>query len=453
MEKTISIIIRTKNEERWIRSCLASVFNQDFKDFEVIIVDDGSQDRTIDKAKQFPVRVVNYSGDFRPGKAINLGIRNSSGKYIVCLSGHSIPVNSQWLGNLVKEIEPQDVAGVYGRQEPLHFSSDLDKRDLLYIFGLEKKIQAKDSFFHNANSIIKREVWEKIPFSEEIEHIEDRIWAKEVLKQGYKIVYAPSASVYHYHGIYQNANPERASEIVEIIEKIEPKNHNQGVDISRLKVAGIIPAKGNVQYLGGRPLVEYAVKRAFQSKYLNLVAVTTDNPEIADIARNLGVHFVFIYPQELTEEHVEIREVLKFVISEFEKMEIIPDIISYISPTYPFRPKGLIDEVIDKLMNGGYDSVLPVLPEYRACFIREEDKFKRLDKGFIPSKFKEPIYTGLSGLCTASYVDIIKKGQDRLGERLGIIEIDNLLYYIDVGKAKSKEIAEALIKDWWSKNQ
>jgi rhamnosyltransferase len=453
MEKTVSIIISTKNEERWIGNCLTSVFGQDFKDFEVILLDSGSRDRTVEKAKNFDVKVINYGGDFRPGKAINLGIRNSSGKYIVLLSGHCIPVNNQWLSNLIKEIKEPDVAGVYGRQEPLHFSSDLDKRDLLYTFGPEKKIQTRDSFFHNANSIIKKSVWEEIPFDEDVLYIEDRLWAKKVLEKGCKIVYTPEARVYHYHGLWHNASPERAKEIIGIMEKSEPKLNQNSIDITKLKVAGLIPAKGKVEYLGGRPLIEYAILRALESKYLNFIVVTTDNPEIADIARNLGVHHIFIYPPELTDEHVEIGDILKYAISQFEKMEIIPDIIAYISPTYPFRPKGLIDEVVAKLINGGYDSIIPVLAEYRAYFAREDGKLKRLDKGYIPSKFKEPLYAGLSGLITASYVDIIKKGQDRLGERIGMIEVDNLLYYIDVGKAKAREMAEILIKDWWPKNQ
>lgn len=283
-------------------------------------------------------------------------------------------------------------------------------------------------------------------------HIENLIWGKEAIKQGYKIIYSPDASVYHHHGIHHNADPKRCREVVEILEKLEPSKNKKGVGIHQSKVAGVIPFKGKVEYLGGKPLIEYTIKRAFESKYLNLIAVTTDNPKIADIARNLGIHFIFIYPPELTDEHVEIKEILKYAISEFEKMEIIPDIITYLSPTYPFRPKGLIDGVIDKLMNGGYDSVLPVMPEYRLCWTTEEGKLKRIDKGFIPSKFKEPIYIGTSGLGAASYVDVIRRGQDRLGERIGTVELDNLLYSIDVGKLKGKEIAESLIKNWWSEN-
>ena len=176
----VSIIIRTKNEERWISSCLRAVYSQTYKNVEVIVVDNNSTDQTIKKAKQFPVKVVTID-DFLPGKAINDGIRASTGDVLVCLSGHCVPVNNNWLQELITDLEDETVAGVYGRQEPLSYSSNFDKRDLIIVFGLDKKVQIKDSFFHNANSAFRRAVWEKFPFDEEITNIEDRLWGGQVI--------------------------------------------------------------------------------------------------------------------------------------------------------------------------------------------------------------------------------------------------------------------------------
>ena len=89
--KLVSIIIRTKNEEKWIASCLRSVFKQTYRNFEVIIVDNESTDKTLEKAKKFDVKIISIK-NFIPGKAINDGIRASKGEFIVCLSGHCIPV-------------------------------------------------------------------------------------------------------------------------------------------------------------------------------------------------------------------------------------------------------------------------------------------------------------------------------------------------------------------------
>ena len=64
----VSIIIRTKNEERWISSCLEAVFSQDYTDFEVIIVDNETEDRTLKKANQFPISEVVSVKEYFPGK-------------------------------------------------------------------------------------------------------------------------------------------------------------------------------------------------------------------------------------------------------------------------------------------------------------------------------------------------------------------------------------------------
>ena len=130
--KTVSVIIRTLNEERWILSCLSSVFNQSFNNIEVLRVDNQSKDKTIKKASVFDIKVLTIE-EYKPGKALNLGVRESKGDIIVCLSGHCIPTENSWLENLVRNLDNPEIAGVYGRQEALSFSADEDKRDLKFI--------------------------------------------------------------------------------------------------------------------------------------------------------------------------------------------------------------------------------------------------------------------------------------------------------------------------------
>ena len=84
----ISIIIRTKNEERWIGSCLEALSRQSRSDFEVVLVDNNSTDKTVDKALNYGVILVNID-EYRQGAAINRGIEASNGDVIVVLSLHS----------------------------------------------------------------------------------------------------------------------------------------------------------------------------------------------------------------------------------------------------------------------------------------------------------------------------------------------------------------------------
>ena len=79
---------------------------------------------------------------FFPGKAINLGIKKSKGKFIAMISGHCIPKDKFWIQNLLKNFTSKNIAGVYGKQEPLDISDPNDVRDLIYLFGKDNHIDS-----------------------------------------------------------------------------------------------------------------------------------------------------------------------------------------------------------------------------------------------------------------------------------------------------------------------
>lgn len=446
----VSIIIRTYNEERWISLCLKSVFNQDYKGFEVLIVDNNSTDMTLAKAKAFDVKILKIE-EYLPGKALNLGISASNGEFICSLSGHCIPVNNKWLSNLIRNFDNKEIAGVYGRQEPMASSSDFDKRDLLNLFGLDKKIQIKDSFFHNANSMIRRDIWEKIPFDEEVTNIEDRVWAKKVLKKGYKIIYEPEASVYHYHGIHQDNDAQRCFNVVKILESLELKNIRK-LDIKNLNIVALIPIKGEVQYLNGRPLLEYTIERCKQSQFINRIIVSTDNPELTKLAKDLGAEAPFLRKKELSQEFIDLEKVLQFSLDEIEKLNVIADILVILEVTYPFRQRDLLDNMIQQLIDKGLDTVIPMRKEYKSCWINKNNEIKRIDEGFIPRTLKEPLYVGLVGLGCVTHPVFIREGR-RLGDKVGFVEVSDSYSSIEVRNKSDLNLADKIIADWWEKNK
>ena len=220
--KRISVIIRSKNEEKWLASCLYAVRNQNYSDIEIIVVDNESIDNTVAIAKKYDAVLVKISDEeFNYSYALNKGIQVATGDFIAILSGHCIPVNEWWLNTLKANFDCSDIAGVYGRQEPMSDSSPFDKRDLWMTFGLDRKVQVKDFFFHNANSMILKEIWKKLPFNTDINGLEDRGWAKRILELGYKIVYEPYASVYHHHGLHHSGSVKRVERVVKVLESIQ----------------------------------------------------------------------------------------------------------------------------------------------------------------------------------------------------------------------------------------
>ena len=446
-----SIIIRTKNEERWIGACLRSVFSQTYPNFEVILVDNLSTDQTVAKARQFDLELVEID-EFRPGKAINDGIRASKGEVLVCLSGHCIPVDDHWLENLVAELGDQDVAGVYGRQVPLSFSSAYDKRDLAIVFGLDKKVQHKDSFFHNANSAFRRATWEQFPFDEEVTNIEDRVWGKQVVAAGYSIVYEPEASVYHHHGIHQDLDPERAERVVQIMEQIDGPASDGGHNAEELDVLVIIPVKGPPRYCGGKPLLGYTVEHALGAPHVDQVIVATDNEETAQLARQLGAEAPFLRPAQLSESYVGIGEVLQWSLEKIEEINGVPDLVVVMEETHPFRPNGLINDMIERVLSEGLDTVMAAKLEGRRLWLESGNKTQQLgDARFTPRQLKDShTYVGLFGLGCVTHPSFLRSGEP-LGPKLGIYDVNDPFSAVELRDDGTLDLAGRLIDDWHAK--
>ena len=87
-----------------VKSVFRKVSSQNYKNFEIIIVDNQSKDKTLKIAKKYNVKILKIR-KFFPGKAINMGIDKSKGEIIICLSAHCIPLDNFWLNNLIKDLK------------------------------------------------------------------------------------------------------------------------------------------------------------------------------------------------------------------------------------------------------------------------------------------------------------------------------------------------------------
>jgi rhamnosyltransferase len=445
----ISIIVRTKNEERWIRECLRRIQSQTRKDVEIVLVDNHSSDLTVQRAEQtWPgIKVVQVE-NYRPGLAINEGIRASQGEYIAILSAHCLPVDDKWLETLVANCQDQTVAGVYGRQIPTSYSSAFDKRDLMVTFGLDKRVQKKDIFFHNANSLIRRELWEKYPFDEEVGNIEDRVWAKQVIDAGYVLVYEPEAAVYHYHGIYQNNDQQRvegAVRVMEILDDGQQVIEKDPIDPQTLEITAIIPARASNGIDLNEVLLKKTIESAKSSEYIDRIILATDDAKMAKKAEAWGADAPFLRPAELSAPSVRSDEVLQYALKELEKDAYYPDLIVPLELTYPFRPQGLLDRLIERLLDLGLDTAIAALSEHRPYWSKNANGFVLSEEYAHAREERTPLYVGLLSLGCVTYAEFVRQGS-RLGPRIGIYEVDDPFAAIEIREAKDLELLE-LLKD------
>ena len=196
-----SIIIRAFNEERWLPEVFVALKKQQYRDFEVLLVDSGSVDRTREIAASNGARIVRLrSEDFTFGHSLNVGVSEARGRLIAILSAHAIPEGDAWLERLVAPLRQDNVAMVYGGQRGHETSKFSEICDFERIFPSQAGcVHTTDPFANNANSAIKRELWEVHPFDEGLPGLEDIEWASHWSDRDRTVVYLPDACVIHVH--------------------------------------------------------------------------------------------------------------------------------------------------------------------------------------------------------------------------------------------------------------
>ena len=225
-------VIRTLNEEKWLGKVLESLFLQSRLDFEIIIVDSGSTDKTLKIIDFYPIRkVINIeSGSFNYSSALNQGIKEAWGKYIGIISGHSLPVSRTWYEDAMKNFEDQNVAAVSGHYHSLPDGSYEEKLFDLHFRVRDLAKQHYCKMMTNTNAIIRKDLWEFYPFDESLSRgCEDYDWASEMISRGYNVIKDPAFNVYHSHGgIGRRSILERFSEWNEICFTIDQKVRSNG---------------------------------------------------------------------------------------------------------------------------------------------------------------------------------------------------------------------------------
>lgn len=196
-----SIVIRAYNEERHLPALFDGLERQAYRDFETIVVDSGSFDHTREIARRGAHRVVTIKPeDFTFGHSLNVGIQAGQGRFIVIVSAHTAPTGPDWLEKLVAPLADSQTAMVYGRQMGPPGSKFGERMDFERTFGARPKVLVPPEFFaNNANSAVRRGLWEQHPFDEALPGLEDIEWAKYWMERGHRVVYAPEAAIYHIH--------------------------------------------------------------------------------------------------------------------------------------------------------------------------------------------------------------------------------------------------------------
>lgn len=137
-----------------------------------------------------------------------------------------------------------------------------------------------------------------------------------------------------------------------------------------MNVLGLIPARGgskaiprkNLALLGGRPLIAWTTEAGRESKRLSRLIVSTDDDEIAEVARTLGAEVPFRRSPELSDDQAPALAVIRHAVTILDDKENWRcDVVVYLQPTSPFRTFRHIDAAVDLLSTGACDVAVSVV--------------------------------------------------------------------------------------------
>jgi rhamnosyltransferase len=182
-----TVIVRCRNEERTIETALAALRRQTVAP-EIIVVDSGSSDRSVELARRLCDRVIEIPAErFTYGYALNIGARVAAAPIHFALSAHCAPERDDWIERSLEHYERADVAGTHGAR------ALADGRQLTAPFYQDVQHARTNPYygFSNHASSWRAGVWEQFPFDERLDYAEDKEWALRVLEAGWVIAVDP----------------------------------------------------------------------------------------------------------------------------------------------------------------------------------------------------------------------------------------------------------------------
>ena len=430
----ITVYITNYNYGKYIKQAIESVLNQSCKDFELIIIDDGSTDDSkgiIEKYSSHPkVKII-----FQQNKGLNvtnnIALRVASGQYIMRLDADDY-LDSSALLVMSDSLNKDDNLGLVF---PDYFL--IDQHD--NILNIERRnsfdseVSLLDQPAHGACTMIRKKYLQQLGGYDEEYRCQDgyELWIKFISKYKVSNINTP-LFYYRQHGSNLTSNEEK---ILDTRAKIKD-NFIKSRKLENPRVLAIIPLRGakysnkNISFekLGDDFVVDIKINEAIKSTKINKVVISTPDKDIEDHISAEYSSQEKVYFHKRSEESVRLNSDLAPTINEvLSDKEIIKgkyDIIIILPIEHPFIGHKIIDDAINTLVIFNTDSLIAVRQENNMFFqhdghgmkpILNMEKFSKLER--------DALYKNTGGLI-ALKVDHFRKEQAFISGVVGHIVID-----------------------------
>jgi len=228
------------------------------------------------------------------------------------------------------------------------------------------------------------------------------------------------------------------------------------------KILAIIPARGgskgvpgkNIKLLNGKPLLGYTSEIALQSKYLSEVILSSDDNQIIEVAKSLGIKVPFVRPTELAQDNTPTIDVIVHALQWYETQNVFFDAVCVLQVTSPFRTVAFLDKAIEKFIASGCDSLVSVLKvphEYNPHWTFEVNpdgnlKIATGEDEIISRRQELPEAYHRDGNIYITKTEVLLQQHSLYGKSTAFIE-SSPEFYVNIDTLADWEKAEQMIKN------
>jgi CMP-N,N'-diacetyllegionaminic acid synthase len=228
-----------------------------------------------------------------------------------------------------------------------------------------------------------------------------------------------------------------------------------------VQIIAIIPARGgskgvprkNIKLLGGKPLIWYTYEAARASHKFSDIILSTDDLEIASVAREFGLEVQFMRPAHLATDSATSIDVVNHCLDEMKLLGKEYDAVMLLQPTSPFREKGLLENSIDVLIKNKADSLVSVrkVPhQFNPHWLFEEVeegllKISTGDEKLIPRRQELPNAYYRDGQIYLTKTNVLQNKKSFIGDSLTFIENVNMGSLINIDNLSDWDLAERFL--------
>ncbi len=200
-EPLVSIIMRSFNEGWALRQTLTALRAQDWKNWELIVIDSGSTDGSVELIRQAAPRhfIQMLPQDYNPARVLNLGVKLAASETALFLNADATPQGPGWLRPLAVALQEPLTAAVFGRQIPRPDCRAVFAHDYLRCFGPDRTSARWEHFFSMVSSGLRKDIWARRGFLETMQYSEDDEYTRWCRAGGWKVVYCADSVVMHSH--------------------------------------------------------------------------------------------------------------------------------------------------------------------------------------------------------------------------------------------------------------